>query len=82
LCCTGSSEGAGPTTAACQRLRDHVVDVRVAEIHQDREAHRTALRTALGARFVTECLNQSSARFDCEMKAATIDGLRACAAAE
>jgi hypothetical protein len=80
--CTADVDDAERGTTACERLRDHVIDLRVSEIQQDREAHRTALRRALGRDFVAQCRNQSSARFACEMKAANIDGLRSCAAAD
>lgn len=68
--------------AACQRLRDHVVDLRVAEVDQDRDAHRDALKRALGTEFMARCESQPRSRFDCEMKATNIDGLRSCATSE
>jgi hypothetical protein len=80
--CTSDAGDAERSTTACERLRNHVVDLRVSEIHQDQEAHRTALRRALGSSFVAQCKDQSSARFECEMKATNIDGLRDCAASD
>ena len=80
--CSGGAADAERTATACERLRDHVIDLRVAEVHQDRDAHRAALRRAMGRGFVSTCMDQSDAHIDCEMKATTIDALRACAAAD
>src|SRR5690349_10175127 len=82
LGCSGGSEETERTVAACQRLQDHVIDLRLAEIQQDREAHRRALQQALGRQFVTECMNQTTESYECELKATSIDGLRNCASAD
>jgi hypothetical protein len=50
--CGSDSERSQQDTGACARLRDHVVDLRVAGLRDDREAHRQALHQALGERFV------------------------------
>jgi hypothetical protein len=77
--CATDSGPTKPSTKACEQLRDHVVDLRVAELHQDREAHRAALKQALGDHYVSSCVERPRARFDCEMKASSIDALRNCA---
>lgn len=80
-CAAGSSEPEKQGTKACEQLREHVIDVRVSEIQQDREAHREALRQALGRSYVTTCLEEPRERFECEMKATDIDGIRNCSSA-
>lgn len=76
--CATSSEPEKQGTAACQQLREHVIDLRVAEIHQDQEAHRTAIRQALGDNYLASCLDEPRERFDCERQAKDIDSLRNC----
>lgn len=77
-CAADSSDESRPSTSACEKLREHVIDIRVAEVQQDRDAHREALRRALGKEFVGRCVEEPRARYECEMKATSIDGLRNC----
>lgn len=76
--CASDSEPERQSTTACARLREHVIDLRVSEIQQDRDAHRAALRKALGDSYIATCVDEPRERFDCEMKAIDIDGMRNC----
>ena len=82
LGCGGDEREAprGPDVAACEQLREHVIDVRVGGLHEDREAHRVALRRALGADFLAGCADKPLALFDCELRATDLDSLRTCVA--
>jgi hypothetical protein len=39
----------------CERLRDHLVDLRLVDTNIDAEAHRAAIKQALGDKFVATC---------------------------
>ena len=74
----GSSEPSEPDRATCERLRDHVVELRM--YGEDNPAHRKALNQALGEDFVTECRkNTSRAEIACAMAATDLEKLRSCA---
>ncbi len=68
---------------ACERLRDHVVDVRLANATGvEREPHRRALRQALGKGFVSSCVGSlSDAQLQCALKAPDSAAIAACQAA-
>jgi hypothetical protein len=65
----------------CERLRDHVIDVRLETASGvDHEAHRAAMKAALGKDFVADCqsrLTYSQRR--CALDAEDADELHACA---
>jgi hypothetical protein len=70
--CT-SSVGEEPADSRhCERLRDHLVDLQVADIHIatgiDREAHRRAMAQALGSSFVSSCIAKlTETQVDCAL---------------
>ena len=73
--CAGSSPDENPEPRQCEQLRDHLVDLQVAQIHIatgiDREAHRSALSKALGDEFLTACTAKMSAsQVECALGAA------------
>ena len=59
--------------ARCERLRGHLVDLRVAELgelHVDVAKHRAALQQALGDDFVSTCLaSVTSEQMKCALAA-------------
>jgi len=64
----------------CVALRDHVIDVRLADAtNVDQAAHREVLRQALGTRFVDECTKTVDERQrHCALSATSADGIQAC----
>lgn len=74
MSCAGSGS-APPEAKRCAELREHLVELQVADIHIasgiDREAHRRALGQALGDQFVGQCIDRlSEAQVDCSLAAA------------
>jgi hypothetical protein len=73
--------------AACEELRDHVIDVqiRIATEHgggldeDAREAHRRAMRTALGDEYLTRCAARTPEAVACALRAETPEAVDACA---
>lgn len=67
----------------CERLRDHVVDVRLASATGvEREPHRRAMRQALGKDFVSSCVGSlTDAQVQCALKAPDSAAIAACQAA-
>lgn len=80
-----ASEGNQPPEASrCMKLRDHLVDLQVADIHVatgiDREAHRRALASALGEDFTSTCTSTlSESQVDCALSANDATAAAACA---
>jgi hypothetical protein len=70
----------------CARLREHLVDLHVGDVHVatgiDREAHRRALAQALGPDFVTSCSGKlTESQVDCALNANDRAAAAACATA-
>lgn len=80
-----ASEGNQPPEARrCATLRDHLVDLQVADIHVatgiDREAHRRALASALGDDFAATCASTlTEAQVECALGATDATSAAACA---
>jgi hypothetical protein len=66
--------------ASCEKMRDHVIDLRLADAsHVDREAHRRALTHALGENFVSTCKSaMTGAQVRCVLGAADSKAADAC----
>lgn len=85
--CGGSDDDEAVTTARrCERLRDHVVELRLADINPetgvDREAHRKAMTQALGDDFIAGCKTKlSEPQLDCALAAADPASAAACTTA-
>ena len=61
LACAGESPPDDPPDdrrSRCVALRDHLANLRVPAEATDAEAHRAAMRDALGEAFVAQCLDQ------------------------
>lgn len=80
-----ASEGNQPPEASrCTKLRDHLVDLQVSDIHVatgiDREAHRRALASALGDDFAATCTSTlTDAQVECALGASDAASAAACA---
>ncbi len=86
LGCVGCVGGDNQPAAVdrCTKLRDHLVQLQVADIHVatgiDREAHRRVLSHALGDDFATSCASKlTEAQVDCALEAADAVAAAACA---
>ncbi|MGE3601565.1 MAG: hypothetical protein AB7N70_39175 [Dehalococcoidia bacterium] len=62
----------------CERLRDHLVDLRVAQANVDGAAHREAMTKALGESFASSCEALSQRERDCAFKATDAAAAAAC----
>jgi hypothetical protein len=72
LGCASSEDADGEETRArqCSRLRDHLIELRLAGTDANVEAHRTAMREALGDAFIDQCSTQLTTRqLDCALGA-------------
>lgn len=81
-CGGGRDEGA--RTEACERMRDHLVELRLdgnrTVPDADLQQHRAALVAALGPQFIGNCVQQTSdEELDCLSAAANSEAARACA---
>ena len=81
--CTGG-DNQPAEVGRCTKLRDHLVQLQVADIHVatgiDREAHRRALSKALGDDFATACASKlTEAQVDCALAAEDPTTAAACA---
>jgi hypothetical protein len=73
-----SSDRAG--AKQCEELREHLVDLALAESTGiDRGAHREAMRAALGDAFVESCSSSlSEDQVDCGLRASDVSGATSC----
>lgn len=67
----------------CLELRDHLIDVRLANAAGaegvDLAQHRAAMKQALGEKFLSECEQHTTiAQLRCELKATDLDATRSC----
>jgi hypothetical protein len=68
--CASSDKSERATTAQCERVRDHLVELRVAGTQVDVRAHREAIKEVLGSRFTDECVaTVDRAQIDCSLAA-------------
>lgn len=73
LCAAACSDHETVDRAACTRLRDHVVDLRLADsssaLGKDATQHRAAMKQALGDAFIDNCVQTMSyEQLDCSLK--------------
>jgi hypothetical protein len=82
-CTTSDGDEDGVTPRRCATLRDHLVDLRLAEVNVatgiDRNAHRNAMQTALGDEFITSCTRSlTESQLNCALRASDATGAAAC----
>ena len=76
-CATSGDEA--PSNASCTRVREHVVDLRVADLPvEDRATHRAALLEAQDESFRTRCRELSNSQLDCALEARDQASLVSC----
>lgn len=64
----------------CERLRDHLIDLRLADAkHVDQAAHRDAMKQAMGGDFLASCAKLDRAEIDCALDAPDTTTASACA---
>lgn len=81
LASCGNEDADESRVGRCERLRDHLVDVRLADATGvDKEAHRAAMKQALGDRFIARCADLDDAHLDCAFAASDNAALAACGA--
>src|SRR5262245_55003363 len=84
--CAGSDEPDRPSADDCARMREHVIDLRLAAAGpteripaDDLAQHRAALEAAAGAGNVARCrTTRSREEVACLLAAADVDSLRTC----
>jgi hypothetical protein len=78
--CASRDEDGRASTSRCEKLRDHLVDLRLADASGvDREAHRKVMQRALGDDFVTSCTSSlSGAQIKCALDAKTLSDATSC----
>lgn len=64
----------------CEQLRDHMIDLRLASATAgvDVKAHRSAMKEALGERFVESCEQLSASELECSLHARDLASASAC----
>jgi len=83
LSCADNSDNGAAEARRCEQLRDHLVEIRLADVHiatgVDREAHRVAMKTALGGEFVASCTSKlTESQVNCALRATDTAGAAAC----
>jgi hypothetical protein len=78
-CASRDEDGRAPTKK-CEQLRDHLVDLRLADAAGvDREAHRKVMRQAMGDEFIASCTSSlSSAQVKCALAAGDLKSAESC----
>jgi hypothetical protein len=83
LCAACATEASGPTREDCQRLRDHVADLAVAQAAglsaEEREKQRANLAATGGDEYVATCMKERSEKYvECALAADTTEALGRC----
>lgn len=77
VACGGEAEEV--TRRDCERLREHLIDMRMESVTADRDQHRAALEAVIGPSFIDGCREQiSSVQLRCSLAAADTSALAAC----
>lgn len=73
-------DDSSPGRELCERLRSHVIDVRLSGINDvDTNAHRSAFEAALGEGFVESCQKALTIRqVNCSLSSSDIDAVESC----
>ncbi|MGE0402089.1 MAG: hypothetical protein AB7T06_35640 [Kofleriaceae bacterium] len=63
----------------CEQLRDHLVDLRLADsASTEKDAHREAMRNALGSNFLDDCARMPARDIDCAFAATDVNAAASC----
>ena len=79
--CGGEDEPeSSPRETPCERMRDHLIDLRLADAqHVDHAAHRDAMKQAMGGAFLASCAKLERSQIDCVLDAPDTTSATACA---
>lgn len=79
--CGGDDDPESSTNETpCERLRDHLIDLRLADAkHVDQAAHRDAMKQSMGADFLESCAKLDSSQVNCVLDAPDTTSASACA---
>jgi hypothetical protein len=78
----GACAGDEPAVSrgACERMRDHAIELRLRGVVDDLDAHRAAARQVLGDGYVQRCVAETSvAELECSLAAKDLPSLHSCA---
>jgi hypothetical protein len=80
LACSSGSESDAVSRQDCERLRAHLVELRMQSVTADHDQHRIAIRSSLDDSFISSCVeNNAASALQCAMAAKDSDALLACA---
>lgn len=79
--CGGDDDAESSThKTPCERLRDHLIDLRLADAKGvDQAAHRDAMKQSMGTDFLESCAKLDSSQVDCALDAPDTMSASACA---
>ncbi len=82
-CGGGDEDDERRTLPLCERVRDRVVELRLADAtNVDHDAHRTAMRAALGPEFIKRCeAEMSDVQIRCVLDAPDHSAVSGCSVA-
>ena len=79
--CWSESDSDSVTRKDCDRLREHLIDVRMQSVTADHAQHRIAIASSLDEYFLSSCVDgMTSSYVECAHAARDSDALAACAA--
>lgn len=79
VACEGDEAEEPSRLSPCEQLREHMIDLRLADaMRVDKDAHREALRGALGASFIVGCEKLSDESLACALAAPDSASAAAC----
>jgi hypothetical protein len=68
--CASSDKSEHATAAQCERVKDHLVELRLSGTQADMRAHGDAIKEALGSRFTDQCIaTVDRGQIDCALAA-------------
>jgi hypothetical protein len=79
----GEDQDTPQAQTPCEQLREHLIDLRLSTASDkvDKDAHREAMRTALGAEFLASCNKLPEQDISCAMAADDTTSAIACTSA-
>ena len=78
--CSGDEPDVVLESARCEQLREHLIGLRLADAPPavDKDAHRGAMRQALGEAFMSSCAQMSASNLSCALAATDTQSSMAC----
>lgn len=79
--CWSESDSDSVSRRDCERLREHLIDLRMQSVTSDHAQHRIAIASSLDESFLSSCVDgMTSSYVECAHAARDSDALAACAA--